>query len=154
MVEAVRHARTVNGEIRKLTTMDENELYTYAKTIGAPIDLVQQTAKLGRLPVVNFAAGGVATPADAALMMQLGTFSIVLVDVDEALTGPHTHTHTHDTLRVARDGRSVRGFGHLQERQPGQASASNRAGSDPLQGPARAGQGVRGPGRGHGGNQL
>jgi len=72
VVEAVRHARTVNGEIRKLTTMDENELYTYAKTIGAPIELVQQTAKLGRLPVVNFAAGGVATPADAALMMQLG----------------------------------------------------------------------------------
>jgi pyridoxal 5'-phosphate synthase pdxS subunit len=72
VVEAVRHARTVMGEIRRLTSMDEDELFTYAKNIQAPCDLVVQTAKLGRLPVVNFAAGGVATPADAALMMQLG----------------------------------------------------------------------------------
>lgn len=72
VVEAVRHARTVNGEIRRLTSMDEAELFTYAKNIQAPYALVVETAKLGRLPVVNFAAGGVATPADAALMMQLG----------------------------------------------------------------------------------
>lgn len=72
VVEAVRHARTVMGEIRRIQTMDENELFTYAKDIQAPYDLVKQTAELGRLPVVNFAAGGVATPADAALMMQLG----------------------------------------------------------------------------------
>jgi pyridoxal 5'-phosphate synthase pdxS subunit len=72
VVEAVRHARTVNGEIRRLTSMDEDELFTYAKNIQAPYALVEETAKLGRLPVVNFAAGGVATPADAALMMQLG----------------------------------------------------------------------------------
>lgn len=72
VVEAVRHARAVMREIRALTSMDENELFTYAKNIGAPYDLVVETAKLGRLPVVNFAAGGVATPADAALMMQLG----------------------------------------------------------------------------------
>ncbi|MDX2161180.1 MAG: pyridoxal 5'-phosphate synthase lyase subunit PdxS [bacterium] len=72
VVEAVRHARAVNSEIRRLTTMDENELFTYAKNIQAPYDLVKETAQLGRLPVVNFAAGGVATPADAALMMQLG----------------------------------------------------------------------------------
>jgi pyridoxal 5'-phosphate synthase pdxS subunit len=72
VVEAVRHARAVHSEIRKLTSMDENELFTYAKNIQAPYDLVVETAKLGRLPVVNFAAGGVATPADAALMMQLG----------------------------------------------------------------------------------
>ncbi len=72
VVEAVRHARTVNGEIRRLTTMDEAELFTYAKNIQAPYALVVETAQLGRLPVVNFAAGGVATPADAALMMQLG----------------------------------------------------------------------------------
>jgi pyridoxal 5'-phosphate synthase pdxS subunit len=72
VVEAVRHARTVMGEIRRLTSMDEDELFTYAKNIQAPYDLVVETAKLGRLPVVNFAAGGVATPADAALMMQLG----------------------------------------------------------------------------------
>lgn len=72
VVEAVRHARSVNGEIRRISSMDEDELFTYAKEIRAPYDLVRETAKLGRLPVVNFAAGGVATPADAALMMQLG----------------------------------------------------------------------------------
>src|SRR5262249_32326637 len=72
VVEAVRHARAVQREIRHLTSMDEDELYTYAKNIQAPFDLVVETAKLGRLPVVNFAAGGVATPADAAMMMQLG----------------------------------------------------------------------------------
>ncbi|MBZ0292135.1 MAG: pyridoxal 5'-phosphate synthase lyase subunit PdxS, partial [Anaerolineae bacterium] len=71
-VEAVRHARAVNSEIRRLTSMDEDELFTYAKDIQAPYALVKETAELGRLPVVNFAAGGVATPADAALMMQLG----------------------------------------------------------------------------------
>ncbi|HRV91287.1 MAG TPA: pyridoxal 5'-phosphate synthase lyase subunit PdxS [Anaerolineae bacterium] len=72
VVEAVRHARTVLGEIRRLQNMPEEELMTYAKDIGAPYDLVKETRELGRLPVVNFAAGGVATPADAALMMQLG----------------------------------------------------------------------------------
>ncbi len=72
VVEAVRHARQVHSEIRRLTTMDEDELFTYAKEIGAPYALILETAQLGRLPVVNFAAGGVATPADAALMMQLG----------------------------------------------------------------------------------
>lgn len=72
VVEAVRHARTVLGEIRKIQNMPEEELMAYAKNIGAPYDLVKETAKLGRLPVVNFAAGGIATPADAALMMQLG----------------------------------------------------------------------------------
>ena len=72
VVEAVRHARTVLGEIRRLQAMREDEMMTYAKDIGAPYDLVKETAELGRLPVVNFAAGGIATPADAALMMQLG----------------------------------------------------------------------------------
>merc|ERR1719443_804551 len=71
-VEAVRHTRSVGGQIRKLQSMDEDELYVFAKEIRAPIELVRQTRDLGRLPVVNFAAGGVATPADAALMMQLG----------------------------------------------------------------------------------
>jgi pyridoxal 5'-phosphate synthase pdxS subunit len=70
VVEAVRHARSVFGDIRRLQTMDEDELF--AKEIRAPYALVKETASLGRLPVVNFAAGGVATPADAALMMQLG----------------------------------------------------------------------------------
>jgi pyridoxal 5'-phosphate synthase pdxS subunit len=72
VVEAVRHARAVIGEIRRLTTMAEEELMAYAKEIGAPYTLVKETKELGYLPVVNFAAGGVATPADAALMMQLG----------------------------------------------------------------------------------
>jgi pyridoxal 5'-phosphate synthase pdxS subunit len=72
VVEAVRHARTVLGDIRRLTTMDDAELMSYAKEIGAPYELVKETKELGRMPVVNFAAGGVATPADAALMMQLG----------------------------------------------------------------------------------
>ena len=72
VVEAVRHARAVLGEIRKLQTMAPEELMAYAKEIGAPYELVVETKELGRLPVVNFAAGGIATPADAALMMQLG----------------------------------------------------------------------------------
>jgi len=72
VVEAVRHARTVLGEIRKLQTMPDDELMAYAKGIAAPFELVRQVKQLGRLPVVNFAAGGIATPADAALMMQLG----------------------------------------------------------------------------------
>jgi pyridoxal 5'-phosphate synthase pdxS subunit len=72
VVEAVRHARTVLGEIRRLTTMADEELMAYAKEIGAPYELVKETKQLGRMPVVNFAAGGIATPADAALMMQLG----------------------------------------------------------------------------------
>ncbi len=72
VVEAVRHARTVLGDIRHLTTMADEELMRYSKEIGAPYDLIKETKQLGRMPVVNFAAGGVATPADAALMMQLG----------------------------------------------------------------------------------
>jgi len=72
VVEAVRHARSVLGEIRRLQTMRPDEWMTYAKDIGAPYELIRETAELGRLPVVNFAAGGIATPADAALMMQLG----------------------------------------------------------------------------------
>jgi pyridoxal 5'-phosphate synthase pdxS subunit len=72
VVEAVRHARSVLGEIRKLQVMGEDELMSLAKQIGAPFELVKETKALGKLPVVNFAAGGLATPADAALMMQLG----------------------------------------------------------------------------------
>ncbi|MEW6259171.1 MAG: pyridoxal 5'-phosphate synthase lyase subunit PdxS [Thermodesulfobacteriota bacterium] len=76
VVEAVYHARTVLGEIRKLCAMPDDELMAYAKTIGAPYELVKETKALGRMPVVNFAAGGIATPADAALMMQLGVDGI------------------------------------------------------------------------------
>ena len=72
VVEAVRHARSVLGEIQRLQGMRDDTLMSYAKEIGAPYELVRETRELGSLPVVNFAAGGIATPADAALMMQLG----------------------------------------------------------------------------------
>ena len=72
IVEAVRHARTVIGEVRHLQNLPDEELMAFSKEIGAPYHLVVETHQEGRLPVVNFAAGGVATPADAALMMQLG----------------------------------------------------------------------------------
>lgn len=72
VVEAVRHARTVFGQIRQLQNMPIEEVMAFAKELGAPYELVLETRQAGRLPVVNFAAGGIATPADAALMMQLG----------------------------------------------------------------------------------
>ena len=72
VVEAVRHMRTVMKQIRRVQLMGDDELTSYAKEIGASLDLLRETKRLGRLPVVNFAAGGVATPADAALMMHLG----------------------------------------------------------------------------------
>ena len=72
IVEAVRHMRAMQSEIRKLSSMSEDELYSEAKALGAPVELVKDIARNGRLPVVNFSAGGIATPADAALMMQLG----------------------------------------------------------------------------------
>ncbi|MDD6087993.1 MAG: pyridoxal 5'-phosphate synthase lyase subunit PdxS [Desulfovibrionaceae bacterium] len=72
VIEAVRHIREVNGQIAHLRSLREEELPTYAKELGAPLDLVRQVHAEGKLPVVNFAAGGISTPADAALMMQLG----------------------------------------------------------------------------------
>lgn len=72
IVEAVRHIRKVNAQVRKVAHMNEDELMTEAKLLGAPYEILLEIKQLGRLPVVNFAAGGVATPADAALMMQLG----------------------------------------------------------------------------------
>ncbi|MDX9863314.1 MAG: pyridoxal 5'-phosphate synthase lyase subunit PdxS [Anaerolineaceae bacterium] len=72
VVEAVRHARTVFGQIRRLQNMPIEEVMAFARDLGAPYELMLETRELGRLPVVNFAAGGIATPADAALMMQLG----------------------------------------------------------------------------------
>ena len=73
VVEAVRHMRTIMAEIRRLSTLPAEEWMTAAKELGAPYDLVAKVAETGKLPVVNFAAGGIATPADAALMMQLGS---------------------------------------------------------------------------------
>ncbi|RNF38094.1 pyridoxal 5'-phosphate synthase lyase subunit PdxS [Planococcus salinus] len=72
IVEAVRHLRQVNAEVRKVVTMSEDELMTEARNLGASYEFLREVKRLGRLPVVNFAAGGVATPADAALMMELG----------------------------------------------------------------------------------
>ena len=78
IVEAVRHMRSVLGEIRTLTVMSEDELMAESKNLSAPYELVRQTAKLGKLPVPNFAAGGIATPADASLMMQLGAEALFI----------------------------------------------------------------------------
>ena len=76
IVEAVRHMRTVMTEIKRVTRLDQDELVAEAKNLGAPLSLIQQVAKLEKLPVPNFAAGGIATPADASLMMQLGAESV------------------------------------------------------------------------------
>jgi pyridoxal 5'-phosphate synthase pdxS subunit len=76
IVEAVRHMRAVMGGIRRLTQLGDEELMTEAKTLGAPYDILRWVAKQGRLPVPNFSAGGIATPADAALMMQLGAEAV------------------------------------------------------------------------------
>ncbi|APH68793.1 MULTISPECIES: pyridoxal 5'-phosphate synthase lyase subunit PdxS [Bacillus] len=72
IVEAVRHMRKVTAQVRKISVMNEDELMTEAKVLGAPFEVLKQIQKTGKLPVVNFAAGGIATPADAALMMELG----------------------------------------------------------------------------------
>ena len=76
IVEAVRHMRKVQSQIKELTVMDKEELMAISKSLGAPFTLVQQVAKLKKLPVPNFAAGGIATPADTSLMMQLGAESV------------------------------------------------------------------------------
>lgn len=78
VAETVRNVRKVMGEIRVLNNMDEDEVFAFAKRIGAPYDIVAQTKQMGRLPVVHFAAGGIVTPADAALMMQLGCDGVFL----------------------------------------------------------------------------
>ena len=109
VVEAVRHARTMNREIRRVQSMDEDEMFGFAKEIQAPYDLVRQTAELGRLPVVNFAAGGIATPADAALMMQLGVDGVFVGSgifksgdpAKRALAIVQATTHYNDPLILA-----------------------------------------------------
>jgi len=76
VVEAVRHLRSIIGDIRKIATADSAELYAWAKTLQAPVDLVEEIAASGRLPVPLFCAGGLATPSDAALVMQLGAEAV------------------------------------------------------------------------------
>ena len=84
VIQAVRHLRMMQSEIRRLTSMSEDELYEAAKAMQAPYELVRYVHENGKLPVVNFAAGGVATPADAALMMQLGAEGVFVGSGDPA----------------------------------------------------------------------
>lgn len=93
IVEAVRHIRQVMGHIRRLTVLGEDELMSAAKHLGAPYELVKQTRDLGKLPVPNFAAGGVATPADAALMMQLGAEAVFVGSGIFKSDDPKTRAH-------------------------------------------------------------
>ena len=120
VVEAVRHMRSILGEIRKLQSMDENELYAAAKEHRAPYELVRFAAENGRLPVVTFTAGGLATPGRRR---------------DDDAAGRR---------------RRVRRLRHLQERRSGPARGRDRQGHHPLQRPGRAGRGVERPGRAHG----
>ncbi|MBA2763631.1 MAG: pyridoxal 5'-phosphate synthase lyase subunit PdxS [Thermoleophilaceae bacterium] len=109
VVEAVRHMRTITGDIRRLAALEENELATAAKDHGAPLELVRTVAAEGKLPVVNFSAGGIATPADAALMMQLGAEGVfvgsgIFKSEDPERTAAaivEATTHFEDPVRVA-----------------------------------------------------
>jgi pyridoxal 5'-phosphate synthase pdxS subunit len=109
IVEAVRHMRAINGDIRRLQSMDESELYTAAKHHQAPLELIRFVAQEGRLPVPLFSAGGIATPADAALMMQLGAQTVFVgsgifkSDDPEARARAvvEATTHFNDPARVA-----------------------------------------------------
>ncbi|MED5219514.1 MAG: pyridoxal 5'-phosphate synthase lyase subunit PdxS [Candidatus Neomarinimicrobiota bacterium] len=109
IVEAVRHMRTVMSQIKRLTTLGSDELVAEAKDLGAHLSLVQQVSKLGKLPVPNFAAGGIATPADASLMMQLGAESVFVGSGIFKSDDPDSRanaivkatTHYQDATRVA-----------------------------------------------------
>jgi pyridoxal 5'-phosphate synthase pdxS subunit len=110
VVEAVRHMRAIQGEIRRLGSVDEAELASSAKDLRAPLDLVRAVAEKGGLPVVNFSAGGIATPSDAALMMQLGAEGVFVGSGIFKSSDPATRaaaiveatTHYADPVRVAR----------------------------------------------------
>src|SRR5215208_8521893 len=110
VVEAVRHMRAIRGEVRRLGTLEESELASAAKELRAPLELVRGVASEGRLPVVNFSAGGIATPADAALMMQLGAEGVfvgsgIFKSEDPERTAAavvEATTHFEDPERVAR----------------------------------------------------
>jgi pyridoxal 5'-phosphate synthase pdxS subunit len=115
VVEAVRHMRTIRGGIRRLTATDSAELPTAAKELRAPLDLVKAVAEQGKLPVVNFSAGGIATPADAALMMQLGAEGVfvgsgIFKSEDPERTGAaivEATTHHDDPERLAHASRGL-----------------------------------------------
>jgi pyridoxal 5'-phosphate synthase pdxS subunit len=120
IVEAVRHLRQVMGDIRGLAALAPEELFARAKDLRAPADLVQQTARLGKLPVPNFAAGGIATPADAALCMALGAEAVfvgsgIFKSEDPAARARavvHATTHWKDPLEVLS---ACRGLGKAME---------------------------------------
>jgi len=107
IVEAVRHMRTVQDEIRKLVNMSEDELPAEAKELGAPLELVIEIHRTGKLPVVNFAAGGVATPADAALMMQLGADGVFvgsgIFQIKQAFRDGQGNCQSHHALYRCQD---------------------------------------------------
>jgi pyridoxal 5'-phosphate synthase pdxS subunit len=115
VVEAVRHMRTITGTMRRLSSMDEAELPTAAKELQAPLDLVRMVAEKGELPVVNFSAGGIATPADAALMMQLGAEGVFVgsgifksEDPERTATAiVEATTHFDDPERIANASRNL-----------------------------------------------
>ena len=123
VVEAVRHMRAVSDEIAWLAGLRGEQLFAAAKDLQAPYELVKWVAENGKLPVVNFSAGGIATPADAALMMQLGCDGVFV------------------------------GIGHLQERRPGQARQGDRRGDDALRGRGHHREGLARPRRGDGRHQ-
>ena len=109
IVEAVRHMRSITGAIRRLTTLDDTELATEAKNLQSPLDIVRSVAREGKLPVPLFSAGGIATPADAALMMQLGAESVFVVSGIFKSEDPEVRaraiveatTHFRDPARIA-----------------------------------------------------
>jgi pyridoxal 5'-phosphate synthase pdxS subunit len=115
VVEAVRHMRSIQGGIRRLTATDQAELPSAAKELRAPLDLVKDIAEQGKLPVVNFSAGGIATPADAALMMQLGAEGVfvgsgIFKSEDPERTGAaivEATTHHDDPERLAHASRGL-----------------------------------------------
>jgi len=115
IVEAVRHMRQITGEIKRLATLGEDELATAAKELAAPLDLVREVARAGRLPVVLFCAGGIATPADAALMMALGAEGVFVGSGIFKSDDPPTRaraiveatTHWQDPERVAQASRGL-----------------------------------------------
>jgi pyridoxal 5'-phosphate synthase pdxS subunit len=115
IVEAVRHMRQINSEIRRLSTLGEDEIASAAKEIGAPLDIVRELAREGRLPVVLFCAGGIATPADAALMMALGAEGVfvgsgIFKSDDPPLRARaivEATTHWQDASRVAESSRGL-----------------------------------------------
>jgi len=110
IVEAVRHLRSITGEIRRLTTLDEAELFAAAKELQAPYDIVRRVAEDGRLPVPMFCAGGIATPADASLVMQLGAEAVFVGSgifksddpAPRARAIVEATTHFNDAARVAK----------------------------------------------------